>query len=127
MPDGFHHAAIAVSDIPRAVSFYEGVLDCRPVGPDDPANDRETAQYFWLAVSEESWLNLADRPSAIPEGTGAMDDPHVAFAVEEDELATIRERLDERGIESQQTETSLYFRDPDGNYLEATHFDGPER
>lgn len=46
MVDGIHHAALAVSDIPPAVSFYEEVLGFHPLGPDDPDRTIETAEYF---------------------------------------------------------------------------------
>lgn len=41
----FHHAALAVSDVPSAVSLYEEILEFRPIGPDDSENIIETADY----------------------------------------------------------------------------------
>lgn len=142
MPAAFHHAAVAVSDLAVAVPFYEDVLGLDPVGPDDPDADVETAAYYWMAVGDDQWLNLARRPDSTPVGTGdagtdaetppvngergALDDPHLALRVSEAEQAGIRNRALERDVDVHESPTSLYLRDPDGNLLEATVWDGPE-
>jgi catechol 2,3-dioxygenase-like lactoylglutathione lyase family enzyme len=127
MVDGVHHAALAVSDIPRAVSFYEDVLGFTPVGPDDPRNTIKTADYFWMDIGGGEWLNLAVRPDATPAHPGEKDDPHLAFRATETEIDAINRRVTDRGLPLHETQTSIYFRDPDGNFLELTDWSGPEQ
>ena len=123
---GIHHTALAVTDIPRASSFYEAVLGFEPVGPDDPTNTVETAAYYWLEIGEGEWLNLAHRPDAVPESTGKLDDPHLAFRATDERRARVERRLRDRGVPFHESTTSTYFRDPDGNLLELTSWDGPD-
>lgn len=126
MPSGFHHAALAVSDTSRAVSFYDEVLDFDLIGPDDPERSVETADYVWLAVGDGQWLNLANRPAATPDRSAATDDPHLAFRATEAEIEAVERRLDDRGVSVEHSPTSIYFRDPDGNLLELTRWSGPD-
>ena len=55
MIEGFHHAALAASDIPSAVSFYREILELRPIGTDDSENTVETADYFWMEIGNDEW------------------------------------------------------------------------
>jgi catechol 2,3-dioxygenase-like lactoylglutathione lyase family enzyme len=126
MVDGIHHAALAVSDLPRAVSFFEDVLGFAPVGPDDPASTLETADYYWMDAGDGVWLNLADRPDATPDHPGEPDDPHLAFRATEDEIDAVVRRLSARHVAVHESRTSVYFHDPDGNFLELTHWSGPD-
>jgi catechol 2,3-dioxygenase-like lactoylglutathione lyase family enzyme len=128
---GIHHTALAVSDIPRACSFYETVLGFEPVGPDDHENTVETATYYWLDIGGGEWLNLAHRPDAVPDPElddppGKLDDPHLAFRVTDEERARVEDRLRERGVPFHESTTSMYLRDPDGNLLELTTWAGPD-
>ena len=127
MVEGFHHAGVAVSDLPRAVAFYEAVLGFEPLGPDDPAETVETAEYLCLAIADDQWLNLAANPDAVPDYPGHLDDPHLAFRVSEREADRISRQLADRDVAVTESPTSLYFRDPDGNLVEVTQWDGPER
>ena len=126
MVQGFHHAGIAVADIPRAVSFYEDVLEFEPLGPDDPEKRIETAAYFWMAITGTEWVNLAERPDATPDHPGDRDDPHLAFSATDDEISTVEQRLTDRGVAVHETRSSIYFHDPDGNFLELTRWSGPD-
>lgn len=126
MVDGFHHAALAVSDLPRAVSFYAEVVGFDSIGPDDPDRTVETAEYFWMDAGGGEWINLAARPEATPDHPGENDDPHLAFRATGAEIAAVERRLRDRGIAMRESRTSIYFRDPDGNFLELTHWKGPD-
>lgn len=126
MVDGFHHAAIPITDIPRTIEFYEEIVGLEPVGPDDPERTAETATYYWMAVDDDQWVNFAVRPDATPDLPGELDDPHVAFRADKNEVHRIQERLAEHDIDVTETQTSIYFHDPDGNHIEVTHFEGPE-
>lgn len=125
MVDGTHHAALAVSDIPRAGSFYEEISRFSPIGPDSSENTIETANYFWMDIGGDEWLNFSVRPDATPDHPG-KNDPHLAFRATEDEISTVKQRLVEGDVEVRESRTSIYFHDPDGNFLELTHWNGPD-
>lgn len=132
---GLHHAALPVSDMVRSVAFYEDVVGLDVVGPDDPSATLEAASYVWLQAGPDTYLNLARRPAATPfaggtdrvDGVGVepLDDPHVAFDVAAVERRLIAARLDAADRSYRRSPSSLYFRDPDGNLLEVTTWDGP--
>ncbi|WP_458189851.1 VOC family protein [Haladaptatus sp. NG-WS-4] len=126
MVQGFHHAALAVADVPRAVSFYEEVLGFRPLGPDDPERTIETANYIWMDAGGDEWLNLADRPDTTPDHPGDINDPHLAFRASDDEISAVRRRLADRDVAVRDSRTSIYFHDPAGNFLELTDWSGPD-
>lgn len=125
MVDGVHHVAVAVSDVPRSVTFYQEVLEFEPIGPDGADQTAETADYYWLAAGDEEWLMLADRPDATPTAPERTDDPHVAFRADPATIGRIARRLTDRGVPRRLVETSVYFHDPDDNYVEVTDRDGP--
>jgi catechol 2,3-dioxygenase-like lactoylglutathione lyase family enzyme len=110
---GFDHVALPVSDLARAVAFYRDVLGMRSVDRRDP----ETDDYHWLNLGPGQTLNLSRTPESTQEAVGPG---HVAFRASESFLATLSERLADAGVDYHETETSLYFSDPDGNDLEVT-------
>ena len=124
--NGIHHVALAVADVSRAVSFYTETIGLEAIGPDDPTNDIETAAYFWLRCGSDQWVNLARKPNATPTESGLHDDPHVALRASESAVDALADRLADAGIEVRESETSVYFRGPDGNFVEVTHWHGPD-
>ena len=120
MIQGLDHAALTVSDLPRAVSFYRDVLGLRPVDARDPA----TSSYFWLNFGPGKTLNLTLAPQRTPKALGLTADlntsAHLAFAAPEAFLAELEARLAEYGIKLHRSQTGVYFCDLDGNFLEVT-------
>ncbi len=120
MIQGLDHAALNVSDLPRAVSFYRDVLGMRPVDACDPA----TSSYFWLNFGSGQTLNLTLAPQRTPKALGLETDlytsAHLAFAAPEAFLGELERRLVERSIKLYRSQTGVYFCDPDGNFLEVT-------
>ncbi len=119
MIQGLDHAALAVSDLPRAVSFYRDMLGLRPVDARDPA----TSSY-WLNFGPGQTLNLTLAPERTPNALGLAADlntsAHLAFTAPEAFLAELERRLVKRGIKPHRSRTGVYFCDPDGNFLEVT-------
>ncbi|WP_396611081.1 VOC family protein [Haloferax sp. S1W] len=108
---GFDHVALPVSDLARAVSFYTDTLGLQSVDERNP----DDGTYHWVRVGQGQSLNLAETADSDNVRPG-----HIAFAAPESFLDSLRERLDEEGIDFRDAETSLYFADPDGNELEVT-------
>ncbi|MEM6430024.1 MAG: VOC family protein [Deinococcota bacterium] len=117
---GFDHVAIAVSDIPMAIKFYEKILDMHPVDQRDP----KTASFFWLKAGAGQSLNLCLAADKTPRARGDVLDwdttPHIAFVCDQSFLDTVQKRLSNSGIVHQGNASSLYFTDPDGNFIELT-------
>ena len=120
MIQGLDHLALAVSDLPRAVSFYCDVLGMRPVDERNPAEET----YFWVNFGFGQTLNPARYPEGTPHALGTPHDPsrspHAAFAAPEESLSTLKKRLEAWGVKVRESRTGLYFSDPDGNFLEVT-------
>lgn len=120
MIGGFDHAALNVSDLPRAVAFYREVLGFRPVDRRDPAS----ASLFWLNFGAGQTFNLTLAPERTPKALGLETDlytsAHLAFTTPEEFLETVEKRLAERGVSVHRSQTGMYFCDPDGNFLEVT-------
>ncbi len=97
---------IEVSDIGRAIAFYEGVvgLKLRSRGP----------QEAWFKVGDQ-WLAVFEKGR---EGIG----PHFAFRVAEEDVERVRQTMEARGVPVETLDysggPSVYVRDPDGNKIE---------
>jgi catechol-2,3-dioxygenase len=120
MIQGLDHAALNVSDLPRAVVFYRDVLGMWSVDACDPA----TASYCWLNFGAGQTLNLALAPERTPKALGLETDlytsAHLAFTAPEAFSKTLQEHLGANGVSFHRSSTGLYFSDPDGNFLEVT-------
>lgn len=137
--DGIHHVTLPVADLPRAVAFYERLLEAEPLGPEDEENGADGADGSgtagepaagqpgadaWLRVGGDL-LRLTHSPGTVPEDDGPLETVDLALAVREPDLVALRARLDAGGHDYREATTSLRFRDPDGNRLAATTRSGP--
>lgn len=117
--------ALYVDDLERARDFYETKLGLSPL--------LKTATLFAYDVGGQSVLLLFRRGASLhtqssPGGSIPPHDGqgplHIAFAIDEAELAAWERRLEELGIavegrmQWERGGRSLYFRDPDGHLLE---------
>jgi len=124
-PHGVLETSLYVTDLDRAIAFYEKVMGLRLIRDGYFAGGRGAALQVGSGASV-LLLFRADvtmKPGELPVH-GTTGAGHAAFRVEPAELASWRERLRENGVEIEKevafgkNPPSIYFRDPDGNSLE---------
>jgi catechol 2,3-dioxygenase-like lactoylglutathione lyase family enzyme len=124
-PKAVLETSLYVSDLQRAVLFYERVLGLRKIDDGYFAGGRGAALQVGngpsvLLLFRADITRLAGELPA----HGATGAGHVAFRVEPEELKAWRKRLHEHGVAIEKEfafgnqPASIYFRDPDGNSLE---------
>jgi len=109
-----NHVALAVSDVPRSIRFYETVvgLTLKP----RPAFDFEGA---WFALGETRELHLLEGLN-----TEVHEDPRGShFAMEVDDIEACQRHLEEQGIRISLNvrpdgAKQIFFEDPDQHVLE---------
>lgn len=118
--DRILETALYAEDLAPASRFYEDVLELAVVS-------RVEGRHTFFRVGKGMLLLFQPQRTAQPGPVpphGATGPGHVAFAVDEEELAVWRSRLAERGVAVEQEVEwpggghSLYLRDPAGNCLE---------
>jgi catechol 2,3-dioxygenase-like lactoylglutathione lyase family enzyme len=122
---GVLETGVYVDDLPRARTFYEGVLGFAPMFADERlcAYPVGAASVFLLFLRGATLQAVSLPGGSIPphDGHGPL---HFAFAVPADAIEAWRVRLAEAGvaIESEvawpRGGVSVYFRDPDGHLVE---------
>ena len=112
MLTGLNHLTLAVTDLPRSVSFYHDLLQLRLDATWDHGAYL-SLPGLWLCLSLDPL-----RPS-VP----AAEYTHVAFTVGADDCAALVQRLRASGVvewrDNRSEGASFYFLDPDGHKLEA--------
>lgn len=118
-----HHVAIIVEDLERSARFYEGVLALAR----DPRPDLGFPGLFYaLGGGQQLHLMQIDNPyheTARPLHGGR--DLH--FALVTGDLDGLIDRLDRESIQytrSRSGRAAIFFRDPDGNAIEAIGGEG---
>ena len=106
------HVAIEVSDLERSMKFYRDLLGL---------------EARWS--KDADWANLKlgnDDLSLVKKSPGQIHPPHFGFRVKSrEELKAAHEKLSTAGVSVEPISghrdgsISFYFRDPDGNHLEA--------
>ncbi len=108
MITGLNHLTLAVSDLARSFDFYAGLLGFRPRA--------RWAGGAYLSCGD-LWLCLS-RDTARP----ARDYTHVAFTIDQADMAAWKVKLAEAAIplwkENVSEGDSIYFLDPDGHRCE---------
>jgi len=117
---GVHHLALLSGDVERTVRFYQDLLGF-PLIDVFENRDYRGSTHFFFDIGHGNSLAFFDFPGLdlgpYAEVLGGLH--HVALSVEPDAWAEVRARLTAAGIAHQiESETSLYFRDPDGARLE---------
>jgi catechol 2,3-dioxygenase-like lactoylglutathione lyase family enzyme len=117
--------SLYVTDLDRALAFYQNVLGLRPIPDAYFAGGRGAALQVGPGPSV-LLLFRADitRIAGVLPAHGTTGAGHVAFRIEPDEIPAWRERLRNNGVTIERqfsfdnNPPSIYFRDPDGNSLE---------
>jgi len=112
-----HHLALRVSDVPRAVAFYAGLLGLPELRR---LEEKGAVRAVWLRAGETILMLESGLRGAGPaEGSGHL----LAFAVED--LAAWEARLAAAGVAvDDRTPYTLYVRDPDGHRVGLSVYPG---
>jgi glyoxylase I family protein len=128
-PTCVHHVAVKVRDLARAEAFYVRLLGL-PVLRRWPTADGHGERSLWLDMGQGAFLALerADGPSdgaaAKPEGAPGIH--LVALGIARSERDAWAARLAAAGHPVyQQTDFTLYVRDPEGNRVALSHWPDP--
>jgi catechol 2,3-dioxygenase-like lactoylglutathione lyase family enzyme len=133
------HVVLWVEDPLKSVEFYERVLGVEGVRVEEFRAGK--VLFPSLRLCAESLIDLmplraAPKLNAIPgaEGSAGNKVNHVCLALGREEYAALRARVDALGLAAPVTMTNsfgargsapeaFYFRDPDGNVIEARYYD----
>ncbi|MFF1444784.1 VOC family protein [Streptomyces sp. NPDC058295] len=133
------HVVLWVRDPIAAAHFYEKAVGLEPVRLAEFAAGEEP--FPSVRVNEEALLDLmplsmAERMKMLPGAAESAGHPvnHVCLALPRGDFDTLLARLEERAVPVSDVSQgsfgargdarrSFYFRDPDGNVIEARHYD----
>jgi catechol 2,3-dioxygenase-like lactoylglutathione lyase family enzyme/protein tyrosine phosphatase (PTP) superfamily phosphohydrolase (DUF442 family) len=129
------HIVLNVRDIERMLDFYTNVLALAPERLDEYRAGK--VPFPSVRLNDDTIIDLFPRnmwendPSAEP-GRGNLN--HFCIAVSKDTWDALSERLQKNKVEIEEgpvprwgahgTGTSIYFRDPEGNRIEARYYEG---
>ena len=126
-PHAFLHVGIPVNDLERAKEFYVGVLGLgiSPAGADSRPNS-PVRLYCGDGPDPGQQVILFKRPEPLQANTAeANGHAHHAFIVTAEEFDLAMETFQEMGlfhrgpiVWNEGGHRTLYFFDPDGNYLQ---------
>ncbi|WEH18850.1 VOC family protein [Streptomyces sp. VNUA24] len=135
------HVVLWVREPVAAAAFYEEAVGLEPVRVSAYAEGR--APFPSVRLNDETLLDLmplaiAETLTMVPGAADSAGHPvnHVCLALPGHAFDDLRARLEERAVPVSAfsydsfgargaARRSFYFRDPDGNVLEARHYDGP--
>jgi catechol 2,3-dioxygenase-like lactoylglutathione lyase family enzyme len=117
---GLHHCALLCREVERTVRFYQEVLEF-PLTEIFENRDYPGSNHFFFDIGNGNLLAFFDLPGIdlgpYAEVLGGLH--HLAISVEPRRWEQLKENLDRAGVDYQtESETSVYFRDPDGARLE---------
>jgi catechol 2,3-dioxygenase-like lactoylglutathione lyase family enzyme len=117
---GLHHFAVVARDVEETIRFYQGVLEF-PLTEIFENRDYPGSNHFFFDIGNGNLLAFFDFPGLAlgqyAEVLGGLH--HIAISVEPQQWQRLKGRLNDAGVEYQlESETSMYFRDPNGARLE---------
>ena len=121
-PTAVHHVAIKVVDLPRAETFYGGLLGL-PVLRRWPMADG-SERSLWLDLGAGSFLALERAEvDAEPKDEGSAGMHLLALKIDRSDRAAWLGKLAAANCPVyQQTDYTLYVRDPEGNRVGLSHW-----
>ncbi|MBZ6081135.1 VOC family protein [Streptomyces sp. CT1-17] len=133
------HVVLWVRDPVAAAGFYEENLGLRPLRVTEYAAG--TVSFPSVRLNEETILDLAphsmaERMRVLPGADASAGHPvnHVCLSLSRPDFEALRTRLEEASVPVSElshdsygargpARRSFYFADPDGNIIEARHYD----
>jgi catechol 2,3-dioxygenase-like lactoylglutathione lyase family enzyme len=117
---GVHHVAILVADVERTIRFYQDLLEF-PLTDLFENRDYRGSNHFFFDIGNGNGLAFFDFPGLdlgeYSEVLGGLH--HLAISVEPERWEHLREKLVAASVPHEvMSESSIYFRDPDGTRLE---------
>jgi catechol 2,3-dioxygenase-like lactoylglutathione lyase family enzyme len=117
---GLHHVAVVARDVEETVRFYQDLLEF-PLTDIFENRDHKGSNHFFFDIGNDNLLAFFDFPGLdlgpYAEVLGGLH--HIAISVEPEKWEHLRRKLDEAGVEYlHESDTSIYFRDPNGARLE---------
>jgi catechol 2,3-dioxygenase-like lactoylglutathione lyase family enzyme len=117
---GLHHTALICSDVERTVRFYQGVLEF-PLTEVVENRDYPGSSHFFFDIGNGNLVAFFDLPGLdlgpYAEVLGGLH--HLAISVDPAHWDRLRANLEAAGVDYQlESDTSIYFRDPDGARIE---------
>ncbi len=127
---GVHHITFVGSNREATIEFYQNILGM-PLIFEQPNLDVPDETHLYFDPGDGRLITFFVRPTRVndpapnPEGIGNLH--HLAFTVSRATYTQIAQRLNERGIWNTGNidrgfMDSIYFRDPNGQLLEAACF-----
>lgn len=117
---GLHHFALLCADVRRTIEFYQNVLEF-PLTEIFENRDYPGSNHFFFDIGNGNLLAFFDLPGLdlgpYQEVLGGLH--HLAISVTPERWEHLRGKLEAAGVQYQvESQTSIYFRDPDGARLE---------
>ena len=117
---GLHHFAVVARDVEETTRFYQELLEF-PLTELFENRDYKGSNHFFFDIGNNNLLAFFDFPGLdlgpYAEVLGGLH--HIAISVEPEKWEHLRRKLDEAGVQYlHESETSIYFRDPNGARLE---------
>jgi catechol 2,3-dioxygenase-like lactoylglutathione lyase family enzyme len=117
---GVHHVALICADVEQTIRFYQGLLGF-PLVELFENRDYKGSTHLFFDIGHDNTLAFFDFPDLglgpYTEVLGGLH--HIAISVDQPQWDAARARLEVAGVHTQiESESSLYFSDPDGVRLE---------
>ena len=117
---GLHHFAVVARDVEETVRFYQELLEF-PLTEIFENRDYPGSNHFFFDIGHDNLLAFFDFPGLdvgpYAEVLGGLH--HIAISVEPEKWERLKGKLDDAGVDYlMESETSIYFRDPNGARLE---------